>query len=80
MTFPKHKYDECPHCDVSHAGEHHTQCPNYVQAPILGVNVDAWQRCISAYLYGAAWVVWLDRPPIPLITSRPEMWDDLVTL
>lgn len=80
MTFPKHKYDECPHCDVSHAGEHHTQCPNYTVAPTLCINVVGWEMCVTAYLYPESWGVWLDRPPIPLTLPRPEMWDDLETL
>lgn len=58
------KYDACPHCDVTVAGEHHTQCPNYTQAPILYVNVEGWSRCVTAYLYPHSWVVWLDRPAV----------------
>ncbi len=64
----KHKYDECPHCDVSQGGEHHTECPNYSPGSIrVVVNVQGWERCVTAYLFPEAWGVWLDRPPLPIV-------------
>ena len=61
-----HKYDECPHCDISGGGQHHTQCPNYRQGEVrVLINVDRWKGCVAVYLH-PQWDKWLDHAPVRL--------------